>query len=191
MSGSTTLLFSNNASSTLVSAIAGSATVVQLAPGTGALFPQPTAGQAFYGTFSDAATGTLDEIVLVTAVSGDTFTIVRAQQGTAAQSWGIGDYFARNITAGDLQNFYQPPYPFSNFSAFMSNWISNLPTLSPVTNLGWWSNGGVPTLAGPIVTAIDPFSVYMSNWLLSLPATSPVGGGWWNNGGVPTLAAAT
>ena len=191
MSGSTTLLFANNASSTLATALVASATSAQLSPGTGVLFPQPTSGQAFYGTLTDAATETLIEIVLVTVVAGDSLTIARAQQGTTAQNWNIGDYFARNITAGDLQNFYQPPYPISNFSAFMSNWLEGLPTLSPSNNVGWWSNGGVPTLAGPIVAALDPFSVYMSNWMLSLPTTSPVGGGWWSNGGVPTLAAAS
>ena len=179
------LQFSNNASSTLALALSSTATTIQLAPGTGVLFPQIGTGQAFYSTITDAATETLTEIVLITAISGDTLTAQRAQQGTVAQNWQSGDYFSQNVTMGDMASFYQNPYPFSNFSAFFSNWLDNLPPAPPVT--GWWNNGGVPTLAGPVVTAVDPFSIFFSNWLLLQPNAPGAIGTWWNNGGVPTL----
>ena len=70
-----TFLFANDASSTLVAPISSSSNSVTLASGTGSLFPNPSAGQQFSLTFNDAATGLLTEIVHVTAVSGDTFTI--------------------------------------------------------------------------------------------------------------------
>ncbi len=94
------LLFANNASSTLQNAIGSGALSVTLAPGTGSLFPSPGAGQYFLGTLVDAATGLLNEIVQCTARSGDVLTIVRAQEGTAAQSWNSGDFFNNFWTAG-------------------------------------------------------------------------------------------
>lgn len=96
------ILFANNATSTLAGAISNSATAVNLAAGTGVLFPAPAAGQYFVGTFNDSATGLLNEIVHVTAVSVDTLTIVRAQEGTVALNWNAGDLFANLITAGTL-----------------------------------------------------------------------------------------
>jgi hypothetical protein len=43
----------------------------------------------------------------VTAVVGDTFTIVRAQEGTQALAWNPGDTFSNLITAGALAGFLQ------------------------------------------------------------------------------------
>lgn len=98
-----TILFANNASSTLAGAISNTAVTCNLAVGTGVLFPAPGAGQYFVGTFNDAATGLLTEIVHVTNVTVDTITIVRAQEGTTALNWNAGDLFANLLTAGTLQ----------------------------------------------------------------------------------------
>lgn len=96
------LVFSNNAGSTLAGSISNSATTLVLAAGTGALFPNPAAGQAFRLTLTDAATGTLHEIVEATARSGDTLTIVRAQEGTTARAWSAGDLAEHWCTAGSM-----------------------------------------------------------------------------------------
>ena len=103
----TQLLFANNATTTLAGSISSSSTSVALASGTGALFPNPSAGQGFYMTFNDAATGLLTEIVLCTSRSGDTCTIVRGQQGTAAQAWNPNDLASQFNTAGDQASFLQ------------------------------------------------------------------------------------
>jgi hypothetical protein len=100
-------IFANNAQSTLAAPISNSALSVALAPGTGALFPNPSAGQQFALTFVDAATGLLTEIVYCTARSTDTLTIVRAQEGTAAQSWLAGDDAANIPTAGQMAAMQQ------------------------------------------------------------------------------------
>ncbi len=50
----------------------------------------------------DAATGTLTEIVHVTARIGDTMTIVRAQEGTVSRLWSANDIAANMMTAGTL-----------------------------------------------------------------------------------------
>ena len=102
-----TFLFANDASSTLAAPITSSATTVTLAAGTGALFPDPSAGQQFALTFNDAATGLLTEIVYCTAVSTDTLTITRGQEGTTAQNWLAGDLAQNLFTAGTAEAFVQ------------------------------------------------------------------------------------
>ena len=100
-------LYANNAKSTLASALGTGSTSIVLSTGTGALFPNPATGQQFYATLFDAATELVIEIVAVTHVVGDTLTVVRAQQGTTAHSYIVGDFCMQNVTAGDLGNFLQ------------------------------------------------------------------------------------
>ncbi len=107
MTYSQTLLFSNNAATTLATNISSVATTVNLAAGAGALFPNPTTGQAFTLTMLDAGTQTKTEVMLCTAKSGDTLTVVRGQEGTTAQSWLAGDYAKNVLTAGTAQSFAQ------------------------------------------------------------------------------------
>ena len=103
----TILLFANNAKSTLAANLSSSATTVTLASGTGSLFPSPTTGQGFKLTFNDDATGLLNEIVLCTSRTGDVLTIVRAQEGTTAQSWLANDLAGMFYTAGSEENNIQ------------------------------------------------------------------------------------
>lgn len=103
----TTLLFANNATSTLAAPVSAGATNITLASGTGALFPSPVAGQAFMLTLTDAATGLLTEIVQVTAQATDTLTVVRAQERTTALTWAAGDVCANLLTAGTASSFLQ------------------------------------------------------------------------------------
>jgi hypothetical protein len=98
--------FTNNASTTLASSINSSVTSLTVAAGTGALFPTLAGSNYFYTTISNVA-GTLREIVKVTARSTDTFTIVRGQDNTTAQSWTTGDTVELRVTAADLENFPQ------------------------------------------------------------------------------------
>jgi hypothetical protein len=102
-----TILWSNNASTTIAGSIAATDTAVNLAAGTGIKFPSPTAGNYFVVTFYDQATKTINEIVHCTARSGDTCTIVRGQEGTTPQAWSAADIFANLVTAGTLEAFVQ------------------------------------------------------------------------------------
>jgi len=102
------LLFANNAATTLAAPITSSATTANLTTGTGSLFPSPSGGNTYVGTFVDAATGLLNEIVSVSAMSGDTIsTMTRAQEGTTAKSWLAGDLFQQFITAGQMTAMVQ------------------------------------------------------------------------------------
>jgi hypothetical protein len=102
-----TILWSNNASTTVSGSITAASTTVALSAGTGVMFPNPTGGDYYVATFYDQATKTQNEIVHVTAMAGDVATIVRAQEGTTAVAWNAGDIFANLITAGTLRAFVQ------------------------------------------------------------------------------------
>ncbi len=111
----TTLLFSNYANSTLAGPITNVATTIALQAGTGALFPNPSAGQAFKMSLTDAATQTLNEIMLCTARSTDSLTVTRGQEGTTALAWNAGDLVANNLTAGTMNAFLQSVATTSSF----------------------------------------------------------------------------
>lgn len=99
--------YANNAHTTLASTIGTGDLTMTVATGSGSMFPALSSGQAFYCTLLDASTLLINEIVEVTARTGDVFTIVRAQQGTTAQVWNAGSIVSQLITAGDLDNFVQ------------------------------------------------------------------------------------
>lgn len=101
------LLFSNNAQSTLSGAITNTATTISLASGGGALFPNPSAGYYFVATIIDAATGLLNEIIWVTGRSGDTLTVIRAQETTTGLNWLAGDIIGNFWTAGQATAMLQ------------------------------------------------------------------------------------
>ena len=102
------LIFANNAQTTLAGSISDTALMANLAAGTGVLFPTPTPSVSYFvGTFTDAATGLLHEIVWVTALSGDTITMVRGQEGTDALPWSANDLFAELWTAGQCAAMLQ------------------------------------------------------------------------------------
>ena len=95
-------LFKNNAASTLGAPAGTSDTTITLSAGTGTEFPSPSSPQYFSATIwaAGSTTGIPNEIVYVTSRSGDTLTVIRAQEGTAAQSWGVGAFVGNLITAG-------------------------------------------------------------------------------------------
>ena len=103
----TAFLFANNATSTLAEPITALSTTLQVAAGTGSLFPVPSVNQQFAITMLDKATGLINEIMYCTAVSGDTFTVIRAQEGTTALPWSIGDFVNNYFTAGTADTFTQ------------------------------------------------------------------------------------
>jgi len=100
-----TFLYENNAAGTLAAPITNSATALTLNSGQAALFPNPVAPDTFYATLTDAATETLIEIVLVTAVSGNVMQITRGQDGTTAQSWSAGDILSQRVVAAELRQW--------------------------------------------------------------------------------------
>jgi hypothetical protein len=121
------ILYANNAAGTLASAITNTATSLTLNAGQATLFPALTPPQIFYATLTDAATQTLIEIVKVTAVSGNIFSIVRAQDGTPALSWNANDIVSLRTIRLELQGFE---------NAAEGNFAAQAVAVTPSTTLG-------------------------------------------------------
>lgn len=92
--------FSNNASTTLFSAVTVGDTQIVVSPGGGSLFPELTNGNFFMITVVDAQ-GNL-EIMSVTSRNVDTFTVNRAQENTPARAFPEGSVVELRLTAGSI-----------------------------------------------------------------------------------------
>lgn len=103
------VLFANNAASTLAAGITDSATNMTLASGEGAKFPSPSGGSYFMVTIVDDANNI--EIVKCTARTTDTLTVVRGQEGTTARAYSTGDKVELRVTAGALAALAVDPIP--------------------------------------------------------------------------------
>jgi hypothetical protein len=103
------LIASDNAITTLGSSLSSTATSLTVATGTGALFPALSGGNFFLVTLwtQGNATQIPNEIVKVTAITGDTMTIVRGQEGTTPSNWNVGDNVSNQWTSGSLATFAQ------------------------------------------------------------------------------------
>jgi|TARA_B110000902_G_scaffold214424_1_gene246391 hypothetical protein len=92
------VVFSNNAKTTLASNISTSATSITVLDGS--VFPVLSGSDYTYVTF-EGLSGTV-EIVKVTALSGNTLTVVRAQDNTSASAFTTGDKCELRLTAAGL-----------------------------------------------------------------------------------------
>ncbi len=103
-------LYANNARTTLAGSANNTVTTLVLQSGAGALFPSPnnTIGEYAKATLQDSATGLRNEIVYITARTGDVLTVIRGQDGSTAQTWSAGDTVFEGVTAATLANFVQP-----------------------------------------------------------------------------------
>jgi hypothetical protein len=95
--------FANKADSTLNGAIDNSTTTIVVADGS--RFPSTGNFRVLLG--SDAVTG---EIVIATARSSNTLTVIRGQEGTSAQSWADGTTATHILTAGAVYSLQQTLY---------------------------------------------------------------------------------
>lgn len=125
------LLAANNAQTVLAAGISSTATSLTVSTGTGTLFPSPVSGTSFFKlTLIDAATGSLTEIVHVTARAGDVFTIQRGQEGTVPRAWSANDIAANMMTAGTLSYIlgnFQPLDPTLTALAALVGVANKLP----------------------------------------------------------------
>lgn len=95
-----TVLFTNNASTTLAATLNAAATAMTVASGQGSLFPNPIAPDYCYVTLINNSNAI--EVVKCTSRTGDVLTIVRGQDGTAAKAYAIGDKVELRPTAAAL-----------------------------------------------------------------------------------------
>ena len=95
----------NNAVGYLATAISASDTGAVLQTGNGASFPTLGAGDYFYATLE--STGGTSEVIKVTARSGDSMTVVRAQEGSTANSFAAGSRIELRVTVGSVVGYVQ------------------------------------------------------------------------------------
>lgn len=91
-------LFTNFGHGRLAAGVAPGDLLLSVEGGQGARFPVLAGGDYFLAVIENSLAAR--EIVLVTARTVDTFTIVRAQEGTVAGTWVAGDVVALRPTAG-------------------------------------------------------------------------------------------
>ena len=104
------VVFSNNAKTTLASSVSTSATSISVADGS--VFPALSGSDYAYVTFEDTSGNV--EIVKLTALSGNTLTVVRAQDNTSARAFSSGDKCELRLTAAGLNEVTTLP---SNIAA--------------------------------------------------------------------------
>jgi hypothetical protein len=102
-----TLLFANQAQTTLALPVAPTDTTIYVAAGTGAYFPAPSANQAVTLTIVNATNSLVVEIISCTHITGDALTVIRGQEGTTAQTWAAGNFVTNLMTAGTASSFAQ------------------------------------------------------------------------------------
>lgn len=102
-------LYENNASGYVGASVTTGATTISLQTGNGALFPSPSGGDYFPVTFVKSD-GSL-EIMKCTGRAGDVLTVTRAQEGTSAKAFDVGDRVSLRITAGSLTDFVANKQP--------------------------------------------------------------------------------
>lgn len=179
------LVFTNNASGTLASTLNPGDTTAVLNGGEGTFFPLPIGGDTFYATIEDSA-GNI-EVVSCTARSGDNLTIVRAQEGTAAQTFTAGARFELRVTAAVLNALLQAVTAAATYSPlthFAPNGLApetlyngNVNTEGTATGLGIRRQSGQTSTSASLrnsagtalanVTAYDSGSVVVENETVS------------------------
>jgi hypothetical protein len=99
----------------------------------GAKFPALSGGNYFYGVASNTAQ-TIFEVMKITAISTDTFTIVgggRGADGSTPLTWNVGDLFYLPVTRLMLAE-YKPLNCFASDTAVTATNATNiLPTSDP------------------------------------------------------------
>ncbi|MGM8398781.1 tail fiber protein [Enterobacter hormaechei] len=116
--------FGNNVVSSLASDITASQTTFSVLPGDGPLFAalltsdfsnkSTTLKKYAKITLTDSGE-TAFEVCHLTAVSGDTLTVIRGQEGTAAKGWALKDVVANFATRGSENAFPQISHIQSGF----------------------------------------------------------------------------
>jgi hypothetical protein len=147
------VIWANNALTTLASNITTSQTTIALTSGSGALFPNPGAGQFFPITIISATNNAVFEIVYCTARSGDTCTVIRAQEATTGKAFNAGDLAQNLITAGTIL----PPGRLLNIQGLFA---SGTYTETPGTNkVRVTAIGGAGAGGGAVATSSATLSV--------------------------------
>ena len=97
------LVIKDFATTILASALTAAATSVVVSDAS--RLPALSAGDYYYLVLQKFTDRTSVEVVKVTGAAGNTLTVVRAQAGTTAKSFAIGDYAEQRITVGTFSEY--------------------------------------------------------------------------------------
>lgn len=121
-----------------------------------------------YATITDPTKAI--EIVKITAISGNVFTIVRSQEGTSNVAWPVGSVIVQRLTAGNLDTFFQKgsnrtfPYNPNGLLTALYPGEKVYQTGAESCELKWWINITGTTwalLAGDLCEWDDGYGVGM------------------------------
>ena len=96
----TGIKFTNNASTQLSKSISASDTVLTVGDNVASIFPKLEPGDYFILTLAD--TNKQREVVKCTSRTDSTFTVERAQEGTAARPFAVGSLLELRLTADSI-----------------------------------------------------------------------------------------
>jgi len=113
----------NNAASFITTNIVGSDVGLAVTSGDGAKFPSLGAGDYFYATLTDVSGNY--EVIKVTAVAGDSMTIVRGQEGTLPLTFTSGSRIELRVTAQSIIDHL--PFNVVNFTGTGSQVAFTMP----------------------------------------------------------------
>ena len=111
---------------------ASSNTATTFTVSSSANLPTLASGEVLPIILNDAATRKIFEICYVTGISGNVLTVERAQEGTSAQNWNVGDFIWNGPTAG---------------TALLQNTVDDFTTSGLIT-----AGGGIAVPSGQTIT---------------------------------------
>jgi hypothetical protein len=106
----------------------------------------------WHSTFHSPQDDSAAEVVEVTSVATNTFTCVRAQEGTSGHAWSSGDNIAHVLTAGKVDQIEN--------NMGLQNLITN-------SGFGVWSNSTLENVGSNLITGTDSDFSGAGNWLLN------------------------
>lgn len=142
------LKLTNNGVSKLASSLAADDTTVAVLPGDGAKFPALAAGDWFPATLIKVDGSS--EIVKATARSIDSFTVERAQEGTAALNFNAGDRFELRATSAAMLDLQKHSPTTTPAKANLDDTVNLralyqiLDLLEPVGTVKYWDSDDPP-----------------------------------------------
>ena len=153
--------FSNNGKTTLASGITNSATSITV--NDGSVFPSLSGSDTFFMTLEDTSGNT--EIVSVSAVSSNTLTVTRAQEGTTARAFSAGDKAENRLTAAGLNSFVSDSGDTMTGELVVNGSVRSLRTddNNQYGDFGQDSSGGFITTHRPHASLYENFRFLASN----------------------------
>jgi hypothetical protein len=190
------LKITNNAFGTLAASINDSVTSITVASGQGSRFPTLGAGDYFYATLINISNEF--EIVKCTARTGDVLTVTRAQDGTTARAYTVGDRLEIRPVAAIFDEKADVTYVDSEISTLDA---AKLDDVAPGTsgnvltsNGTAWVSQALPT---PPASGFSNIQIFTASGTFTTPAgvtkakVTVVGGGGGGNNGTSNLSGST